>query len=161
MPVLNSHPPFVCVENHRVVGWTPDDPFVLGKRTKTRVFPEKRALDQIGGADAAHALYDDEAVGTRLVERSIEWLCKHRGGPFFLYLATTQIDHSFTPAPRFRGSSQCGIYGDFVHEMDWMVGEIMNTLKGLNLEENTLVVLTSDNGGMFNGARTRGGRGIG
>lgn len=150
VPVVNSHPPFVYVENHRVVGLVPEDPFVFGRKAKTKEYPEKMGMDQIGGADAAHALYDDEAVGTRLVEKSVEWIKANKHQPFFLYLATTNIHHPFTPAKRFQGTSQCGRYGDFVHELDWMVGEVMETLEELGVAENTLVIFTSDNGGMFN-----------
>ena len=150
VPVVNSHPPFVFVENHRVVGLVPDDPFVFQKKAKTRVFPEKMGLDQIGGADAAHALYKDEAVGTRLTEKSLEWIKANSDRPFFLYLATTNIHHPFTPAPRFQGTSECGRYGDFVHELDWIVGEVINVLEEEGLADNTLVIFTSDNGGMIN-----------
>ncbi len=150
VPVVNSHPPFVFVEDYRVVGLVPDDPFVFSKRAKTREFPEKMGLTQIGGADAAHAFYDDEFVGTRLTEKAIGWIKQQKNEPFFLYLATTNIHHPFTPHPRFRGTSECGRYGDFVHELDWIVGEVMKTLEDQGVAENTLVIFTSDNGGMFN-----------
>ena len=150
VPVVNSHPPFVWVENHQVVGLVKDDPFVFGQQARTRVFPEKMGLNQIGGADAAHALYDDEAVGTTLVRKARNWIKTNDQKPFFLYLATTQIHHPFTPATRFKGTSQCGPYGDFVHELDWMVGEVMQTLEAQGVADNTLVIFTSDNGGMFN-----------
>lgn len=150
VPVVNSHPPFVYVENHRVVGLVPEDPFVYGKRANTEVFPEKRKLDDIGGAEAAHALYKDREVGTRLTEKSVEWIKNNKDDSFFLYLATTNIHHPFTPAPRFQGTSECGRYGDFVHELDWIVGEVMDTLEEEGLSDNTLVIFTSDNGGMFN-----------
>ncbi|MBM4090522.1 MAG: hypothetical protein FJ276_14030 [Planctomycetes bacterium] len=72
VPVVNSHPPFVYVEDDRVVGLTPDDPLVYGKRSTTRTdMDEKMGIDQIGGAEAAHALYDDEAVGTVLTEKAM------------------------------------------------------------------------------------------
>ena len=150
VPVVNSHPPFVYVENHRVLGLVPDDPFVFGKKAKTREFFEKMGMDQIGGADAAHALYDDEAVGETLVERATDWIESQEKNPFFLYFSTTQIHHPFTPAPRFKGTSECGPYGDFIHELDWMTGEIMKTLEAQGVADNTLVIFTSDNGGMFN-----------
>ncbi|MEK6234451.1 MAG: sulfatase-like hydrolase/transferase, partial [Planctomycetales bacterium] len=149
VPVVNSHPPFVFVENHRVVGLAAEDPFVYGKAAKTQAFPEKMGLTQIGGADAAHALYRDESVGTRLMEKSVEWIKANRDKPFFLYLATTNIHHPFTPAPRFRGTSQCGRYGDFVHELDWIVGQVTDALEQLGLADDTLVIFTSDNGGMI------------
>lgn len=150
VPVVNSHPPFVWVENHHVVGLVPEDPFVYGKRAKTREFFEKMKLEEIGGADAAHALYDDEAVGIELVKKATGWIRNQKEDPFFLYLATTQIHHPFTPAPRFQGTSECGPYGDFVHELDWMVGEVRKTLEEEGVADNTLILFTSDNGGMFN-----------
>ncbi|CAH8281499.1 arylsulfatase A-like enzyme [Mariniflexile fucanivorans] len=150
VPVVNSHPPFVYVENHNVVGLTEDDPFVYGKKAKTKEIFEKMNLDDIGGADKAHALYVDEQVGTHLKEKALGWMKEQKDKPFFLYFATTNIHHPFTPAPQFIGTSQSGLYGDFVHELDWIVGEVMNTLKEMGVAENTLVIFTSDNGGMFN-----------
>ncbi len=149
VPTVNSHPPFVYVENHHVVGLVPEDPFVYGETAKTQIIEEKMIRD-IGGADAAHALYDDYAVGTRLAGKSVEWIEENKEKPFFLYLATTNIHHPFTPAKRFQGTSECGLYGDFVHELDWIVGEVMATLEKNGLAENTLVIFTSDNGGMIN-----------
>jgi len=73
-----------------------------------------------------------------------------KGEPFFLYMATPQIHHPFTPNERFVGTSKCGRYGDFIHELDWMVGELMKTLDELGQADNTLVIFTSDNGGMLN-----------
>ncbi|MEI6890798.1 MAG: arylsulfatase [Pontiella sp.] len=150
VPVVNSHPPFVYVENHRVVGLVPEDPFIYGKRAKTAEIPEKMHLSSIGGADAAHALYDDYQVGTTLTERAIEWIKARGKNKFFLCLSTTNIHHPFTPHPRFQGTSECGLYGDFVHELDWIVGEVVKTLEEQGVAENTLIILTSDNGGMFN-----------
>jgi arylsulfatase A-like enzyme len=150
VPVVNSHPPFVYVENHKVVGLVPEDPLVFGKRANTEEFREKLNLDDIGGANAAHALYKDREIGTRLTEKSVEWIKSHKNESFFLYLATTNIHHPFTPAERFVGTSSCGMYGDFVHELDWMVGEIVSTLEEAGISDNTLIIFTSDNGGMFN-----------
>ncbi len=150
VPVVNSHPPFVYVENHRVVGLVPEDPFVFGKQAKTRAFPEKMDLAGIGGADAAHARYNDETVGSTLTEKAVAWIRDQAENPFFLYLATTNIHHPFTPHPRFKGTSKCGRYGDFVHELDWIVGEVLRTLDEQAVADNTLVIFTSDNGGMFN-----------
>jgi len=150
VPIVNSHPPFVYVENRRVVGLTQEDPIVFGKKSVTRSFPEKMGINQVGGAKAAHELYDDEAVGTMLTEKAVGWIKQQKKKPFFLYLATTNIHHPFTPAKRFQGTSQCGRYGDFIHELDWIVGEVMKTLQEEGLDKNTLVIFTSDNGGMLN-----------
>ncbi len=150
VPVVNSHPPFVYVENHHVVGFAEDDPFVYGKKAKTKEVFEKMNLDAIGGADKAHELYVDEEVGTHLKEKALAWMKAQTDEPFFLYYAPTNIHHPFTPAPQFVGTSKCGLYGDFVHELDWIVGEVMQTLEDMGVAENTLVIFTSDNGGMFN-----------
>jgi arylsulfatase A-like enzyme len=150
IPVVNSHPPFVYVENHHVVGYDPEDPFIYGETAETETYREKFRVDDIGGAKAAHALYRDRSVGTTLKKKAVDWITEQQDRPFFLYFATTNIHHPFTPAPRFDGTSQCGIYGDFIHELDWIVGEVLATLKELELTENTLVIFTSDNGGMLN-----------
>ena len=70
------------------------------------------------------------------------------------HVATTNIHHPFTPAPRFQGTSQAGRYGDFIHELDWIAGEVAKTLEETGNAENTLLIFTSDNGGMLN----RGGQ---
>jgi arylsulfatase A len=159
VPLVNSAPPYVFVENDRVFGETADDPLVfLGRNTSEATTPITplteehgvRVPNSFGGALAAHKLYNDFTVGTTLVERSTKWIREQADKPFFIYLSTTNIHHPFTPAPRFQDTSQCGLYGDFIHELDWMVGEVMTTLKEKGVADNTLVILTSDNGGMFN-----------
>lgn len=150
VPVVNSNPPFVYVENHQVVGLDSSDPFVYGKTAVTIAYPEKAKLNQIGGAEKAHALYQDEKVGTTLMNKAVEWIKEQKDEPFFLYFATTNIHHPFTPAPQFKGTSQAGIYGDFIHELDWMVGRVIGVIEELGIEDNTIVVFTSDNGGMLN-----------
>lgn len=158
MPVVNSAPPYVYVENDRVVGSDPNDPLVyLGRGAKgatpiTPIPPEaaQRSANVFGGAKEAHKLFNDYQVGTTLAKQSVEWISERKDNPFFLYLATTNIHHPFTPAKRFQGTSQCGLYGDFIHELDWIVGEILSCLEDNGLSDNTLVIFTSDNGGMFN-----------
>ncbi|MBT3279461.1 MAG: arylsulfatase [Phycisphaerales bacterium] len=151
VPVVNSHPPFVYVENHHVVGLDKADPFVYRKRAATQSFHEKMGLGEIGGAKKAHLLYRDEKVGMTLTEKATTWLkAQKKDKPFFLYFATTNIHHPFTPAKRFQGTSQCGRYGDFIHELDWIVGEVVKTLDDMGVADNTLVIFTSDNGGMLN-----------
>ena len=154
VPVVNSHPPFVYVENHRVVGLVPEDPMVYRAKAATKAYPEKMGLDWIGGGKAAHALYEDEKVATTLTGKAVKWIKDQNADenerPFFLYLATTNIHHPFTPAPRFKGKSKCGRYGDFIGELDWIVGRILAALDDIKAADNTLVIFTSDNGGMLN-----------
>jgi len=68
------------------------------------------------------------------------------GQPFFLYLAHTAVHKPLHPGPNFRGKSANDIYGDWVEELDWSVGRVLDTLRELGLAENTLVLFTSDNG---------------
>lgn len=151
VPVVNSHPPFVYVENHNVVGLTEEDPFVYGETAKTQRIEEKMHYNDIGGAEKSHALYIDEEVGTHIKNKALDWIkAQKKEKPFFLYLATTNIHHPFTPAPQFRNTSEAGIYGDFVHELDWIVGEVVKTIEEQGLTENTIIIFTSDNGGMLN-----------
>ncbi|MGA9589795.1 MAG: sulfatase-like hydrolase/transferase, partial [Salegentibacter sp.] len=115
-------------------------------------YPEKwnKWNQKIGGAEKAHKIYVDSLVGTTLKDTAQAFIKKHKGEPFFLYYATTNIHHPFTPAKRFLGSSDAGRYGDFIEELDWIVGEIMKTLDEEGIADNTLLILTSDNGGMLN-----------
>ncbi|MCG6158010.1 sulfatase family protein [Rubinisphaera margarita] len=158
MPVVNSAPPYVYVENDRVVGSDPDDPLVHRPGNAKEVTPitpippeaAQRSRNQFGGAVEAHQRFNDYEVGTTFAKKAVEWIEERKEKPFFLYLATTNIHHPFTPAKRFQGTSQCGLYGDFIHELDWIVGEVLACLEDNGLTENTLVIFTSDNGGMFN-----------
>lgn len=154
MPTVNSGGPFVYVENHSVVDYDPKDPFVRRSKEKpslTEKWPAK-GMGPFGGAEKAMLRYRDREVGTEFAERSVKWIGEQAKTkePFFLYLATTNIHHPFTPAKRFEGTSECGRYGDFVHELDWIVGEVMKALDEHKLADNTLIVFTSDNGGMLN-----------
>jgi len=154
MPVVSSSPPYVYVENHRVFGLDPSDPLKWGPKatgpTFAKPFPEKGGTETFHGGRAAHELYKDEEVCSNLTARAVHWIGEHKDKPFFLYFAATNIHHPFTPHPRFSGTSGCGLYGDFIQELDWAVGEILQQLDDLKLADNTLVIFTSDNGGMLN-----------
>jgi uncharacterized sulfatase len=96
------------------------------------------------GLDQARytALFTDEAV--RFIEES-------RDGPFFLYLAHKDPHQPFFPSDRFAGRSAAGPYGDAVSELDWSVGEVVAALHRAGVAEDTLVIVTSDNGPWFEG----------
>ncbi|MDQ8208239.1 sulfatase-like hydrolase/transferase [Coraliomargarita sp. SDUM461003] len=166
MPIVNSAPPYVYVENDRIVGSDPNDPLVyLGRNAKkatpiTPIPPEaaQRTANIFGGAVEAHKLFNDYEVGTTITNKATDWIESRAGStasgqagkPFFLYLATTNVHHPFTPAKQFQGTSQAGPYGDFVHELDWIVGEVRKSLEASGVADNTVIIFTSDNGGMFN-----------
>ena len=85
-----------------------------------------------------------------LTEKAVGYLEKQAkqasGQPFFLYLALTAPHTPWLPTDKFRGKSGAGYYGDFTAQVDWTVGQVLETLERLNLADNTLVILTSDNG---------------
>jgi len=70
----------------------------------------------------------------------------NKENPFLLYFPLTAPHKPVLPHKRFRGATELGPYGDFVHQVDWTVGEVLNMLDALNITENTLVIYTSDNG---------------
>ncbi len=69
--------------------------------------------------------------------------------PFFMYFGAVAVHHPIAPSEKWRGSSGIGSYGDFVHDLDHSVGEILNALAYEGVLDNTLVIFTSDNGGDF------------
>jgi arylsulfatase A-like enzyme len=79
MPTVNSGPPAVYVENHEVVAYDPNDPFVTGKISATQKWPEKGGYKAIGGAKKAFKRYRDEFVGTTFAEKAVAWI-KERNG---------------------------------------------------------------------------------
>jgi arylsulfatase A-like enzyme len=102
----------------------------------------------------------------RYTEESVKFIREHRGGPFFLYLAHTAVHVPLHPGRAFRGKSANGTYGDWVEEADASVGRVLEALREQKLEDNTLVLFTSDNGpwltqGKNGGIATplRGGKG--
>lgn len=97
----------------------------------------------------------DEQIGATLADKVDAFIEENAGQPFFLYYPTCSIHFPLTPDPRFVGKSGIGPHGDFVIEFDWAVGRVMDTLERLGLTENTILIVTSDNGGY--GADGHGG----
>jgi arylsulfatase A len=83
----------------------------------------------------------------RYTEEAVKFLKAHRDGPFFLYLAHTAVHLPLHPGAAFRGKSKNGAYGDWVEEVDASVGQVLDALRDLKIDRNTLVLFTSDNGG--------------
>jgi arylsulfatase A-like enzyme len=82
----------------------------------------------------------------RYAGEAIRFIKKNKNNPFFLYYAHTMPHHPISASDGFMGKSANGLYGDVIEEIDWSVGEITKTLKDLNIQENTLIIFTSDNG---------------
>jgi arylsulfatase A-like enzyme len=99
--------------------------------------------------DRVEALLTDEQqrqIVERYTDEAIDFIRDSKDCPFFLYLPHTAVHLPLRPGERFAGRSGNGAFGDWVEEMDWSVGRILDTLRELALAENTLVLFTSDNG---------------
>ncbi|MEZ5104954.1 MAG: sulfatase [Draconibacterium sp.] len=93
---------------------------------------------------------DQSKFTTEFTERAVSFIHKNKDNPFFVYLAHPMAHVPLFVSDKFKGKSAQGLYGDVMMEIDWSVGQIMKTLKELNLEENTLLIFTSDNGPWIN-----------
>ena len=89
-----------------------------------------------------------EQVMPTITEKAVEYIHQQSKGnrPFFLYFSLTAPHTPIAPTFQFKGKSEAGLYGDFVHEVDWSVGQILQALQATGLLENTLLIFTSDNG---------------
>ena len=92
------------------------------------------------------ALWKDEDIADSITTHAVDFIRKHRNEPFFMYFCTNDIHVPRFPHRRFRGKSCMGLRGDAIAEFDWSVGAIMQVLDEMDLADNTLVILTSDNG---------------
>jgi arylsulfatase A len=100
-----------------------------------------------GGGMAPHFQFED--VLATLTDRAIKLIHERAAKPsqpFFLYLALTAPHTPWVPKPEFQGRSKAGIYGDFVAQVDATLGLVLQALDETKLEENTLVIFSSDNG---------------
>ncbi|MCH7909209.1 MAG: sulfatase [Candidatus Hydrogenedentes bacterium] len=88
----------------------------------------------------------------RYTQEGVRFIEEHAAEPFFLYLAHTMPHVPLHVSEKFEGRSEAGLYGDVVEAIDWSVGQIMSTLERLGIEENTLVLFTSDNGPWWEGS---------
>ncbi|UCG49818.1 MAG: sulfatase, partial [Phycisphaerales bacterium] len=89
---------------------------------------------------------DQTKLTTWYTERAVRFIEKSKDRPFFLYLPHSMPHVPLFVSEKFRGKSERGLYGDVIMEIDWSVGQILSTLKRLDLDEKTLVIFCSDNG---------------
>lgn len=90
---------------------------------------------------------DQRQITQRYTEEAIRFIKNNKDGPFFLYLPHTMPHWPQYASERFAGKSKNGKWGDAVEEIDWSTGRILKTLRDLQIDKNTLVIFTSDNGG--------------
>ncbi len=98
------------------------------------------------GNDVAEYKVDQRYTTKVYTEEAVSFIERHRQQPFFLYLAHTMPHVPLYASEAFLGKSKRGLYGDVVEELDWSVGQVLAALRKNGLEQNTLVVFTSDNG---------------
>lgn len=106
---------------------------------------------------------DQRYITKRYTEEAVKFIEANKGGPFFLYLPHTMPHWPQYASEKFAGKSKNGKWGDTVEEIDWSTGVILAKLKELGIDDDTLVIFTSDNGGaMHHGAKNhplKGGKG--
>jgi arylsulfatase A-like enzyme len=169
MPATGDRVPCVYIENHRVVNLDPSDPISVSYKNPVgddptgKSHPEMLKMKLSAGHDGTivngisrigfmaggkAARWKDEDMADTFTTKAVEFMEKHGREPFFLYFCAHDPHVPRVPHPRFRGSSGCGVRGEVIQEFDACVGRLMTALDRLGLAENTLVIVTSDNGGV-------------
>lgn len=137
---LGSNPwsgPQSFIENHDVLGKISGEPVVVnGNREGATTSGIKEQ-------------WKEERIMETLTKKVTGWIEQNSAGPFFVYFAPNAIHRPITPNPAFTGSP-FGSYGDFIAELDGSVGQVLSTLDKLKLAEKTLIIFSSDNGGVAN-----------
>jgi arylsulfatase A-like enzyme len=133
-------PPYTWLENDRVVK--------VPSEKRPGQGGKKAGAPQImmrGGVQAPG--FAPELILKGLTEKTVEYIEQSKAGkPFFLYLPLNAPHTPVVPRDGFVGKSACGIYGDFIQEIDWSIGEIVAALRQKGILENTMIVFTADNG---------------
>ena len=123
---------------------------IMPPYNKTSAYSDEYQSEKMRGFEIAPDFIDNQCL-TRFTDKAIEWMDgkaadAKSGKPFFLYLPYTSPHYPICPLPEFHGQGEAGAYGEFVIETDYHVGRILEFLKKSGLDENTLIVYTSDNG---------------
>lgn len=141
--------PYTYLENNRVVtipnvkqGFRGPDPNFPGGKKKDLAGKQKMIR---GGVSAPN--FDHSQVMLTYTQKSQEYIRNSQSEqPFFLYIPYAAPHTPVLPRTEFIGTSKAGIYGDFIQELDWSVGAIMQTLKEKGILDNTMVIFSADNG---------------
>ena len=160
--------PCVFIENGKVANYDPSAPIYVsyeknfkgeptGKENSELLYNLKSShghnqsivngIGRIGYMKGGgKALWKDENIADSITAHAIEFLRQHRDERFFMYFATNDVHVPRFPHQRFRGKNKMGLRGEAIMQFDWSVGQLMKTLDELGLTENTLIILSSDNG---------------
>lgn len=140
--------------------------------------PKYHGFDKFFGVNSTNdllpvVLIDDEKVirsnirenqedfSQLFAHNAIQFIEQNKDKPFFCYMAFTAPHEPLVPSKEFRGKSKAGLFGDVVEEMDHYIGQILENLEKNGLDENTIILFTSDNGPWYEGSTggLRGGKG--
>nr|WP_299381095.1 sulfatase [Allomuricauda sp.] len=143
---LGHHKPFMPLQQgfDEYFGLPYSNDMRPGKKPGKTPYPK---LPLIKDNEVHRYMNDDQSsLTTEYTEHAINFIKSNKDRPFFMYVAHSMPHIPLYVSDKFEGHSKKGIYGDVIEEIDWSVGQINATLKELGLEENTLVIFTSDNG---------------
>ncbi|WP_221773416.1 sulfatase family protein [Ruficoccus amylovorans] len=170
MAATNDRVPCVYVDGRRVANLDPSDPLEVryAKENPFSEVPTGRTHPELlttWHSDSQHwdaivngvgrigfcrggksAQWDDETMAEVFLERAKGFISRSKEQPFFLYYALHQPHVPRIPSPRFRGATALGPRGDVIAELDWCVGQLLEHLRAEGLDEDTLVIFSSDNG---------------
>ena len=149
MPNSHAQPPFVFLENERIYKHDPADPI---RRLEKREQEWLYTWDSGGsaGAKAAHEACNMNRLDLILAERAEKFIGEQTAEkPFFLFMSFFAPHVPLLAAEEFRGTSKAGELGDYMHQLDHATGMVLDALEKHGFAENTLVIYTSDNGGVY------------
>ncbi|MDD3787952.1 MAG: arylsulfatase [Petrimonas sp.] len=168
MAATGDRVPCVYLENQRAVGLDPKDPIQVsytknfpgeptGKENPellTKLKPSHghdmavvNGISRIGYMKGGKsALWEDENIADSITTHAVRFIERNKNKPFFLYFGTNDIHVPRYPNERFRGKSGMGCRGDAILQFDWSVSEVVRALKEAGIYDNTLIIVTSDNG---------------
>ncbi len=113
-------------------------------------YPQLPLIDGNKKIKEIKTLKDQGTLTTIYTERAVDFIKRNKDKPFFFYLAHSMVHVPLGVSDKFKGKSKQGLFGDVVMEIDWSVGQVLKTLKENGLEDNTIVIFTSDNGPWLN-----------
>lgn len=167
MAATGDRVPCVYIENGNVVGLDPSDPIEVsytkpiegeptGKNNPEllRIHPSHghdqsivNGISRIGYMKGGNsARWVDEDIADVITAKALDFISDNKETPFFLYVGTHDIHVPRVPHHRFVGKSGMGPRGDAILSFDYCVGRLMKTLDSLGIADNTMIILTSDNG---------------
>jgi arylsulfatase A-like enzyme len=109
-------------------------------------FPDLPLIEDTRIIDAEVTGDDQNQLTTAYTEHAVEFIRENKDRPFLVYLPHSMVHVPLYVSEKFRGKSERGLFGDVVMELDWSVGQILDTLRELELDEDTFVMFTADNG---------------